>query len=110
ALPLPAWRKALALPLLALTLMTGCRQDMHNQPKYKPYRPTDFFGDSRSQRPLVPGTIPRGFLRGDEHLYTGKVNGQDVETFPFAIDARVMQRGRERYNIYCAPCHGRVGD
>lgn len=98
-----------ALLFIALSV-AGCRQDMHDQPKYKPLRASDFFIDGRSERPLVAGTVARGFLRDDDHLYTGKVDGQDVTTFPFAIDERIMRRGRERFDIYCSPCHGRVGD
>jgi mono/diheme cytochrome c family protein len=103
-------RKAGLAVLSAAILACACRQDMHDQPKYKPLRASEFFTDGRSERPLIAGTVPRGYLRDDDHLYLGKVNGQDAPTFPFAIDARAMARGQERYNIYCAPCHGRVGD
>jgi mono/diheme cytochrome c family protein len=82
---------------------------MHDQPKYIPLRESAFFGDQRSARPLVAGTIARGQLREDALLYTGKVNGADATMFPFAVDGRVMARGRERYNIYCSPCHGQTG-
>jgi mono/diheme cytochrome c family protein len=87
----------------------GCRQDMHDQPKYIPLRESTFFTDSRSARPLVEGTVARGHLRDDELTYTGKVNGQDATVFPSPVDATVMTRGRERFDIYCAPCHGRTG-
>ncbi|MGE5245948.1 MAG: c-type cytochrome [Betaproteobacteria bacterium] len=97
---------AAALLLLA---GAGCRQDMHDQPKYIPLRRSTFFGDERSARPLVPGTVARGHLEEDTLLYTGKVNGQDTAVFPFPITAAVMARGQERFNIYCAPCHGRTG-
>jgi mono/diheme cytochrome c family protein len=82
---------------------------MHDQPKYRPLRESAFFADQRSARPLVAGTIARGQLREDALLYTGKVNGADATMFPFAVDGRVMARGRERYNIYCSPCHGQTG-
>jgi mono/diheme cytochrome c family protein len=82
---------------------------MHDQPKYVPLRQSAFFGDERSARPLVPGTVARGQLRDDTLLYTGKVNNADATVFPFAIDAKAMARGRERFDIYCAPCHGRTG-
>jgi mono/diheme cytochrome c family protein len=82
---------------------------MHNQPKYIPLRPSNFFPDQRSARPLVSGTVARGQLREDTLLYTGKVNGADATEFPFPIDAAVMARGQERFNIYCSPCHGRTG-
>jgi mono/diheme cytochrome c family protein len=82
---------------------------MHDQPKYIPLRESTFFGDARSARPLVQGTVARGQLREDTLLYTGKVNGTDSNVFPFPIDANVMARGQERFNIYCSPCHGRTG-
>ena len=88
----------------------GCRQDMHNQPKYIPYRPASFFADQRSQRTPVEGTIARGQLRDDVLLETGKVGDADATVFPFAVDDVVMRRGQERFNIYCSPCHGRTGD
>jgi len=96
--------------LLGLVLGAGaCRQDMHNQPRYKPLGGSAFFEDGRASRPLVEGTVPRGYARTDEHLYRGKVNGRLVETFPFPITRQVLERGRERYDIFCAPCHGRDG-
>jgi hypothetical protein len=95
--------------LLFLGASAACRQDMHDQPKYVPLRESSFFRDDRSARPLVEGTVARGQLHDDELLYTGKVRGEDSPVFPFAVDARVMARGQERFNIYCAPCHGRTG-
>jgi hypothetical protein len=100
------WHKALALSLL---LSAGCRLDMHDQPKYTPYKASDFFTDQRSARPLIEGTIPQGHLNDDELLYTGRDGGQYAEVFPFAIDQAAMQRGRERYEIFCSPCHGLTG-
>jgi mono/diheme cytochrome c family protein len=82
---------------------------MHDQPKYVPLRESTFFSDARSARPVIPGTVARGQLRDDTLLYTGKVNNADATVFPFAIDDRVMARGRERFDIYCAPCHARTG-
>ena len=98
--------------ILVCFLLPGCRQDMHDQPKYQPLEASTFFADGRSGRPLVAGTVARGAdqLREDEHLYTGKVAGVDVETFPFPVTADVLLRGRERYGIYCTPCHGAAGD
>ena len=87
----------------------ACRQDMHDQPKYVPLRESSFFDDARSARPLVEGTVARGHLREDTLLYTGKAGTADASVFPFAVDARVMARGRERFDIHCAPCHGRTG-
>ncbi len=96
--------------LLAVLLLVGCRQDLYNQPKKKPYAASEFFDDGRAARPPVPGTIARGQLNDDPHLYAGRVNGQLVTTFPFPVDRAVLERGRSRYNIYCAPCHDRVGN
>jgi mono/diheme cytochrome c family protein len=88
----------------------GCRQDMHDQPKYIPLRQSSFFGDERSARPIVAGTVARGQLHDDALLFTGKVDNADATVFPYAVDAHVMARGRERFDIYCAPCHGRTGE
>lgn len=90
-------------------LLAGCRLDMHVQPKYLPYKATNFFGDGRSERPPVPDTVARGHLRLDELFYTGKENGVVVDKFPFPITAADLERGRQRYNIYCSPCHDYTG-
>ena len=100
-------RAALLLALCAL--LGACRQDMHNQPKYRGLRPSAFFTDGSSARPLVEGTIARGTLQDDEAFYTGKVDKATVKEFPFPIDEKVLDRGQERYNIYCSPCHDRTG-
>ncbi len=96
------------VPVLFL-LLSGCRQDMHDQPKYQPLERSAFFEDGRASRPLVPGTIAQGQLHEDEKLYTGKSNDKPITTFPFPITAEVLERGRQRYDIYCSPCHGRLG-
>jgi mono/diheme cytochrome c family protein len=96
--------------LAAGLLAAGCRQDMHDQPRFKPYAKSDFFTDQRSARPLVDGAIARGHLRDDTLLVTGKAAGKPSEVFPFAITAGVMARGHERFDIFCSPCHGRTGD
>jgi len=90
-------------------LLLGCRMDMHIQPKYLPYEPTDFFGDGRSERKPVPGTVARGQLRLDELMFSGRENGVVVDKFPFPITQADLNRGRERYNIYCTPCHDYSG-
>jgi mono/diheme cytochrome c family protein len=82
---------------------------MHNQPKYRGLRPSAFFADGSSARPLVEGTVARGTLQEDEGFFTGKVNKVDVKELPFPVDAQVLDRGQERFNIYCTPCHGRTG-
>jgi cytochrome c len=82
---------------------------MHDQPKFKGFRPTSLFADGRSVRPLVPGTVARGHLRDDALLYTGKVGSDFANEFPFPVTRAVLERGQERYNIFCSPCHDRVG-
>jgi mono/diheme cytochrome c family protein len=98
-----------ASSLAAVLAGAGCRQDMQDQPKFIPLRPSDFFADGRSERQLVDGTVPRGYLRADDLLNTGKVGGQLADTFPFPITAEVLSRGRERFDVFCSPCHGRTG-
>ena len=100
-----------ALPIcyMLLLLTTACRQDMHDQPKYQPLERSAFFEDGRASRPLLAGTIAQGHLRDDEHLYTGKSGDQPATTFPFPITKAILERGQQRFNIYCAPCHDRMG-
>jgi mono/diheme cytochrome c family protein len=117
-------------------LLAGCQQDMARQPAYRPLRPSDFFDDGRSARPLVAGTVPRGFLREDVHFYTGRrfsaeewaavgdlidpfkvqpgvgplvATAAYYDTFPGPVTRADLERGRERFNIYCAVCHDRSG-
>jgi len=87
----------------------ACRQDMHNQPKYRGLRPSTFFTDGSSARPLVEGTVARGTLQDDEAFFTGKIDKATVKELPFPVDEAVLNRGQERYDIYCSPCHDRTG-
>jgi mono/diheme cytochrome c family protein len=96
--------------LLALLFVPGCRQDMTDQPRYEPLEASTFFADGRAARPLVQGTVARGQLHANSRLYTGKVDNSFIETVPFAVTYAQLQRGRERYDIYCAPCHSRTGN
>ncbi|MEO8359527.1 MAG: cytochrome c [Vicinamibacteria bacterium] len=100
---------SLALAAVVMLLGAACRQDMHNQPKAKPQSKSAFFADGRTARLPVEGTVAQGDLRDDDGLYKGKVDGKFVTTFPFAIDATILERGHERYNIFCSPCHGQTG-
>jgi mono/diheme cytochrome c family protein len=93
----------------ALAVMS-CRQDMHDQPKYEPLERSTFFGDERSARPLVEGTVARGHLRDNPEYFTGKTGEAFVTTFPLEISEDLVQRGQERYEIFCTPCHGALGD
>ena len=92
------------------SLLAGCRQDMHDQPKFVPQRGTDFFVDGRSARPQVENTVARGQLRQDAYLYTGMQGGKEGDGMPFPVTMAVLERGQERYNVYCTPCHSRVGN
>ena len=98
------------IAVLAMTVTLGaCRQDMHDAPRYEPLEASAFFDNGGSARTLVANTVPRGYLREDEFLYTGRVSGQFANMFPMAVTADVMARGQERYNVFCSPCHGRTG-
>jgi hypothetical protein len=97
--------------LLGLILiLAGCRQDMHDQPRFKPLAMNNFYPDLRSARPPVDGTVARGQLHEDTYFYTGKIGANPGNYMPFPVTEDVLSRGRERFNIYCAPCHSRVGD
>jgi mono/diheme cytochrome c family protein len=128
-----------ALLIAIAAMFSACRYDMQDQPKYLAYRGSEIFPDSLSSRSLVEGTIPRGYLRDDQEYYTGKTGsavtpsntldktskpaavtgvpatpasatGNDANEFPFPITQEILDRGQERYNIYCSPCHGVLGD
>ena len=110
-------------------LLVGCRRDMQDQPKMKPFRSSSFFRDGLSGRQPVAGTVARGYLRENTALFTGKKSGvsassatpsttasaqnaypDDVDTFPFAVNEDIVKRGQERYNIFCSVCHGKTGN
>lgn len=96
--------------MAAILALSGCRQDMHNQPKFFPQRGTDFYADGRSVRPQVENTVARGQLHENEYFYTGLVNGKEGDGLPFPVTMAMLERGQERYNVYCTPCHSRVGN
>lgn len=122
----------LLLSAFCLLFTSGCRQDMQDQPRMKPFRSTSFFSNGLSSRPPVTGTVPRGFLRADKAFFTGKKDtatgpsattaaspaptGQqasypdDIEEFPLTITQETVVRGRERYEIFCSACHGSTGN
>jgi mono/diheme cytochrome c family protein len=103
-------RKFSPLGLLAVLALAGCRQDMHDQPRYKPFAKSDFYSDLRSERPPVEGTVARGELHADTYFYTGKIGNTPGDYMPFPVTQEVLERGRQRFNIFCAPCHSRTGD
>lgn len=98
-------------PVILITIaFAGCRQDMHDQPRFKPLSKNDFYSDGRSARTPVEDTVARGQLHDDVYFYTGKVGNNPGDFLPFPVTEKDLARGRERFNIYCAPCHSRVGD
>ena len=96
--------------VILIAIFSGCRNDMQVQPRQNPLSRSEFYTDKRSERPLVEGTVARGQLHEDSYFYTGKIGGNPGDAMPFAVTRQVLERGRERYNIFCAPCHSRVGD
>jgi cytochrome c553 len=82
---------------------------MHDAPRYDPLERSTFFSNGQASRVAVANTVARGQLREDEHLYTGRVGGQLATEFPMPITMEVMQRGRERFTVFCSPCHGATG-
>ena len=98
-----------AIALLLVAFAGACRQDMHDQPKYKPLRSSEIFADKRSARPLVEGTIARGTLREDTAFYTGKGPQGFVRELPVELTAQLLERGRTQFQVFCSPCHGRTG-
>jgi len=108
-------RLAAFLSLASIVLIAGCRQDMQNQPKLIPQRGSEMFADHRGARPQVVNTVARGQLREDSYFYTGVVQGangyrEEQNLMPFPVTMEVLKRGQERFNIYCTPCHSRVGN
>ena len=95
---------------ISLLLTASCRQKMANQPRYDPLEPSSFFSDGMSARPRIAGTVARGELSTNPFLDTGKINGQIGDGFPFPVTREVVDRGQQRFNIYCQQCHGRTGD
>lgn len=109
-------RQALPPALLALMLAGCSRLDMQDQPKGKYERGSDFFADGRYGRPEVDGTIPRGSLNEDVAYYEGKYTDpkdaleKDIDAFPLVVDKPLIERGHQRFDAFCAPCHGRIGN
>jgi hypothetical protein len=103
-------KRTFGLLSIALLSMCACRRDMQMQPRYDPMASSDFFGDGRSARPQIEGTVAHGYLRLNQALYTGKVNDQLIDYFPFEITRADLERGQQRFNVYCSPCHGLSGD
>ena len=90
--------------------LAGCRQDMQDQPRMFPQRGSAFFADGRSRAFRMPGTVARGQEQTDSYFLTGMSDGKEGDGFPFPVTMQVLERGQERFNIYCSPCHSRVGN
>lgn len=95
--------------LLALVILAACRQDMHDQPVYEALEAGPFFADGRASRPPVPGTVARDEGDLESPVHTGRSDGTFLARGPLPVDATLLARGRERYDVFCAPCHDRVG-
>jgi len=112
----PKAGKIVALACMSITLLiAGCRQDMQDQPKVIAQRGSAMFADHRGARPQVVNTVARGQLREDSYFYTGVVEGangyrEERNEMPFPVTLDVLKRGQERFNVYCTPCHSRVGN
>jgi mono/diheme cytochrome c family protein len=91
-----------------LLLLAACSH-MRNQPKFETFEPNPFFEDGAAARPLVPNTVARGRPVGNSHLTAGLVDGAPAQDFPFPVTMTVLERGQDRYNIFCSPCHGYDG-
>lgn len=100
----------IATAIILLSLFSACRLDMHVQPRENPLARSDFYSDHRSERPPVEGTVARGELQADSYFYTGKIGNNPGDMMPFPVTKEILARGRERFNIFCAPCHSRLGD
>ena len=96
--------------LLLIAVTSACRLDMQVQPRENPLSRNDFYTDQRSARPLIEGTVARGQLHEDAYFFTGKIGNNPGDFMPFPVTKEVLEHGRERYDIFCAPCHSRVGD
>ncbi len=94
----------------SVLLLTACRRDMQDMPKYKPLGESRFFADGRASRPLPRGVIARDELDADDVFHTGDEKGKFLESIPEPVTAALLKRGRDRFDIFCSPCHGRTGD
>jgi mono/diheme cytochrome c family protein len=95
--------------VLMVLCVAGCHRDMRDQPRYEAQEESAFFANGQSDRPLIAGTVARGQLDADDEVHTGKVDGRFSKQIPIPVDRALLERGHERFNIYCAPCHDRTG-
>ncbi len=96
--------------LILIALLSACRQDMHDQPKIKPLSESSFFPDGRASRPIPENTVARDELDAQDTVHTGNANGTFATTIPVPVNLALLRRGQERFDIFCSPCHSRLGD
>jgi cytochrome c5 len=101
--------KLMMLTSVAIFAIAGCRQQMADQPHQRPLEPSNFFDDGMASRPVEPGTVTRAVREQNGLRFSSKVDGKLVDTFPFEVTMEVLARGQERYEIFCSPCHDRLG-
>ncbi len=94
----------------AASLLAACRQDMQDQPRYKPLSVSTFFADGRSARPIPEFTVARGELNDNDSFHSGSVEGKFLTSIPLPITVATLRRGQERFDIFCSPCHSRLGN
>lgn len=128
-----ARRALFAFCLCTFAFGAACRYDMQDQPRYKYYKKSEFFADNRASRDLPDGTVARGLLKENKGLYTGKIDNpnanaqvqtatdasgntvvasfpNDIDEFPLPVTKELIDRGQDRFNIYCIVCHGPLGN
>lgn len=101
---------AVIIAIVCVVLSASCRRDMQDQPKYKPLQKSDFFADGRSARPVPANTVAWDELNDNDPEHTGESNGAFLETIPITVNEALLRRGQDRFDIFCSPCHGRIGD
>jgi mono/diheme cytochrome c family protein len=106
---LKLFQKLMMLTSVAIFAIAGCRQQMADQPHQRPLEPSTFFDDGMASRPVEPGTVARAGREQNGPRFNSKVDGKLVDTFPFEVTMQVLARGQERYEIFCSPCHDRLG-
>jgi mono/diheme cytochrome c family protein len=91
-------------------LLVACHVDMYDQPKYTANQPSEFFADGRAMRPPPANTVAMDSFDPESAMFTGRLNGELATELPMELTAELLERGRTRFNAYCAPCHGLAGD
>jgi mono/diheme cytochrome c family protein len=101
---------SLCLCASAAFLFSGCAQQMGSQPHVRPLQESPVFANGQSARPIVPGTVPSGYTRINQRIETSPAFDPNADSLPFPLKEKILERGRERFNIYCSACHGETGD